>query len=378
MFKKWFFDINKEKKAMKKILFLLIFLFPMFVSAQTTEPDTIFKAEVFEIIEERSAVRKNGADLFQQNLKLRGLEGQRENEEYVFTGINDFELIKSNVYKIGDKVLLLESMGADNDPQYYIVDYVRTNIILYLFALFVFILLIVGRAKGFRSILSLFFTFLIIIKYIIPSILAGANPLVTTLLGSLVILFIIIYLTEGFNPMSHLAVISIGISLFISVFLSWFFVLAGKLSGVFSEEIASLASIGDVAINFQGLLLAGIIIGLLGVLDDVVVAQVSTVEQIHKTNTQQSRKDLFSSSFKVGISHISSMTNTLFLAYAGASLPLLVLLVSGESVFGNTFDAINNEQIATEIVRTLAGSIGLILSVPISTYLSVYWYKRKS
>jgi hypothetical protein len=79
LFKKWFFDINKEKKAMKKILFLLIFLFPMFVSAQTTEPDTIFKAEVFEIIEERSAVRKNGADLFQQNLKLRGLEGQREN-----------------------------------------------------------------------------------------------------------------------------------------------------------------------------------------------------------------------------------------------------------------------------------------------------------
>jgi len=368
---------------MKKLLILIFLFLPLISFASNTntgskiKTDIIFKAVVSKIIDQKKIINDNGKEIIQQNIKLTGLENERKGKEYFFTGIDDFQVLKNAVYKPGDKVLLLESFDAKNKAQYYIVDYVRTGAIYFLLGIFILVLVLVGGIKGTRSLLSLVLTFFVIVKYIIPKILVGANPLVVTLLGSFLILFIIIYLTEGFNALSHLAVISISISLFLAVFLSWFFVLAAKLSGIFNEEVASLSVINGVSINFQGLLLAGIIIGLLGVLDDVVIAQVSTVEQIHLTDKSQSRASVFSKSYKVGISHISSMTNTLFLAYAGASLPLLVLLVSGQSVFATTFDAINNEQIATEIVRTLAGSIGLILSVPISTFLAVYWYKKK-
>ena len=360
---------------LKKIIILILIFAPIFVSASESKTEFVFRALVSEIVDEKELPREE-KNYIQQNIILTGIEGERKGEEYFFEGINVFEVLKNPRYKVGDKVMLLESFNDRGEAQYYISDYVRTSAIYYLLAIFILVLLVVGKLKGARSLLSLFFTFLVIIKYIIPKILAGSNPLFVTLIGSFIILFIIIYLTEGFKPMSHLAFLSISISLLIAVFFSWFFVLAGKLSGIFSEEIASLAIINGLSINFQGLLLAGIIIGLLGVLDDVVIAQVSTVEQIYLTDKQQTKANIFSKAYQVGVSHISSMTNTLFLAYAGASLPLLVLFVSGESVFLTTFDAINNEQIATEIVRTLAGSIGLVLSVPISTFLAVNWYKK--
>ena len=370
------FCYKQSKRSMKKIIIIILFFTPFFALASSAETDFVFKAIVSEIVEESEASVSDDKVLIQQNIKLIGIDKEWKDKEYFFRGIDKFEVLKNSIYKKGDKVLVLESFDDQGDAQYYIVDYVRTSAIYYLLAIFVLVLLFVGKMKGARSLLSLFFTFLVIIKFIIPKILAGSSPLYITLLGSFLILFIIIYLTEGFKPMSHLAFVSISISLFIAVFLSWFFVLATKLSGIFSEEVASLAIINGVSINFQGLLLAGIIIGLLGVLDDVVIAQVSTVEQIYLTDKQQSKKNIFAKAYQVGVSHISSMTNTLFLAYAGVSLPLLVLFVSGESVFSTTFDAINNEQIATEIVRTLAGSIGLIMSVPISTFLAVSWYKR--
>ena len=189
------------------------------------------------------------------------------------------------------------------------------------------------------------------------------------------ILAVVIYLTEGFNKKSHIASISIFISLLITIFISYIFVEFAKLTGLASEETAYIINIGSSIINFKGLLLAGIIIGTLGVLDDVVVAQITTVEQMFLINKNSNSVEIFKKAYEVGVSHISSMTNTLFLAYAGASMPLLLLFISGESAFSNFSQIINNELIATEIVRTLAGSIGLILSVPISTILAVYSFK---
>jgi len=375
LFIEWFFDINRVM-FLKKFFILFLIFSPIFVFASSDKADEVFKARVVEILNEKSVVSDQGANVLQQNLRLIGIDGDRIGKEYFFQGIDSYQVLKNASYKEGDNVLLLESFDADGNAQYYVVDYVRTKTIYYLLFVFILTIVLVGKLKGLRSILSLVLTFIVIVKYIIPQILLGASPLFVTIIGSVLILFFIIYVTEGFKKISHLAVLSIVISLLISVFLSWFFVLSANLSGIFSEEIASLSLINGVTINFQGLLLAGIIIGLLGVLDDVVIAQISTVEQLYLTDKNQSRKAIFSKAYKVGISHISSMTNTLFLAYAGASLPLLVLLVSGDSVFGTAFDAINNEQIATEIVRTLSGSIGLILSVPISTVLAVYWYKK--
>ena len=137
-----------------------------------------------------------------------------------------------------------------------------------------------------------------------------------------------------------------------------------------------LLNIGQGNINVQGLLLAGILIGTLGVLDDVIVSQVSIVEQLKKANPKLSNKQVYIRSLKVGIDHITSMINTLFFAYAGASLPLLILFTQSEVIGLNFSQAINNEIIATEIVRTLLGSTGIILSIPIANYLASYFLKK--
>ena len=367
---------------MKKILLIIsiLLLTPIFVFAQNmenqSEIDKIFKAEVLEILEEAQTILPDGTPSTQQKVKLKILEKDLKDKEVIFNGIEDFDVIKKALYKQGDKVLVLQSLDEYGNANYYIIDFVRTNTLWILALLFSFILLLVGGFKGMRSILSLLITFFIIIKFIIPQILNGANPIFVSAMGGILILIFIIYLTEGFKTRSHIAVLSIFIGLLITIFLSNLFIGLAHLSGISSEEIFYLIDIGGANINFQGLLLAGIIIGALGVLDDVVIAQVTVVEQIYLTNRRQSKKQIFKKAYKIGVSHISSMTNTLFLAYVGVSLPLLVLFISGQSAFSSFGQIINKEAIATEIIRTLAGSIGLILTVPISTLIAVWWFKQ--
>ncbi|MEA3449932.1 MAG: YibE/F family protein [Patescibacteria group bacterium] len=360
------------------IIFLAVLILPYFVYAQTeNEPsDEFFVAEVIEVIKEQESVLADGKKAKQQNLLLKGLEEPFLGQEFSHIGIDEIDVISKNIYDKGDKVLVVASYDDKGESRFYITDYVRTNSMLYLLFVFVACLLIVGRTKGLRALISLALTFLVIIKYIIPQILAGTSPFLTTLFGSIIILLVIIYITEGFKARSHLAVLSIFICLFITIVISTLFVSLTKLTGVASEEISFLFYIGEQAINFKGLLLAGIIIGTLGVLDDVVISQIATVEQIAKANPAFGMRELFKRGQKVGVSHIASMSNTLFLAYAGVSLPLLLLFVSGESAFSSWGQIINNEAIATEIVRTLSGSIGLILAVPIATIISAKFYSN--
>jgi uncharacterized membrane protein len=345
-------------------------------STKTAPGDEFFIAKVVEVIAEQTTTLPDGKKARQQKLRLLGLSGQFKGKEVIFNGIGDFDVINKKIYQKGDKVLAVASYDDQGQVHYYVTDYVRTSGLGWLAIVFILAVLVVGRWKGLRSLVALAATFFVLIKFIIPRILTGANPLLITLVGSAAVLLLIVYITEGFNARSHIAVLSIFLSLVITVALSSFFVGLTKLSGLASEETSFLVSLLGQTINFQGLLLAGIIIGTLGVLDDVVISQVAAVEEILKANKYQSRKEVFQSAYRVGVSHISSMTNTLFLAYAGASLPLLILFVSGQSAFRGWGQVINNEAIATEIVRTLAGSIGLILSVPIATLVAVWWFKR--
>lgn len=367
---------------MKKFIlsFLLaLLLYPSLLSAETSAPkDSIFKAEVIKILEQKQNTLPDGSTVEQQNLLLLGLEGEYKSKQISHIGINDFEVISSALYSPGDKVLVVANPDADGNVNFYITDFVRTDKILFLFLLFIFVTVVVGKTKGLRSLASLFITFLVIISFIIPQIIKGSNPVLITMVGSFVILLAIIYITEGLKPKSHLAVISILFSLLITVILSYLFVNLAKLTGLISEDVFFLVNIGEADINFKGLLLAGIIIGALGVLDDVVISQISTVEELTKANQYLSPKEIYKRAYSVGVSHISSMTNTLFLAYAGASMSLLIIFISGQSAFNSWIQIINNEQIATEIVRALAGSIGLILSVPISTYFAVIWFNKLS
>jgi uncharacterized membrane protein len=372
---------------LKKIFFItlfILFLAPVCLAQEdiasgnkeTAPIQNIFSAEVVKILEEKDVAGEDGKIFKQQNLELRALDGELKGQTINYEGIGAPESTVKNIYKLGDRVSVQATADENGDVAYFITDYVRTGSLAWLAIIFVISLLAVGRFKGFRSLISLALTFVVIMKYILPQIMDGADPVITTLIGSFVILLMIIYITEGFNRAAHVSVLSILLSLTATIALSYFFVEAARLTGLANEEASFLAGFESQIVNFKGLLLAGIIIGALGVLDDVVIAQITAVEEIISAGEGLGRMETFNKAMKIGISHISAMTNTLFLAYAGASLPLLILFLTGQSAFASASQALNNEALATEIVRTLAGSIGLILSMPLSTILAVWLIKK--
>ncbi len=364
------------------LIFLVILLFPSFVFAQSENSDgpsidEVFKAKVIKIIEEKNIVREDGSKTLQQDILLLGLEKDWKNKEIRHNGISDIDMASANIYKVGDKVLVSEVKNFDGTVDYYIVDFVRSGYLYWLAFIFAVIIVIIGKKKGVKSLISLVVSFFIIIKFIVPNILHGANPLFIGVSGALMILAIIIYLTEGWTKKSHIAVASVFFSLVITFILSWIFTNLTRLTGLGQEEATFLLGANNGMIDFQGLLLAGILIGTVGVLDDVIVGQVESVNQIRLANADLTNHQVYKSAYEVGNTHLGAIVNTLFLTYAGASLPLLLLFYLNPAETASLSQAINNEMIATEIVRTLVGSIGVALSMPISTLLATLWLKNK-
>ncbi len=373
---------------MNKRRFFLVFIFVFTIFLLSSEivlasnsdksGDIIFKAKVVDIIKEEEKKNDDGKIIKQQDILLLGLDKEFKNKEIVFNGVGNIEIIGNNIYKKGQTLFVLASWDQTNNQyNYYITDRSRSDVLIFISVLFVLFLLLVGGFKGLRSVFSLILTFVIIIFFIVPRILDGANPVLITSIGSFLILFSVVYLTEGFNVKSHISSLSIFLSLSLVIGISWLFINLGKLSGAFSEDVFILLNIGQNAINFKGFLLAGVIIGTLGVIDDIIISQVVSVEQIVESNPHQDWKDVFKKAHKIGVSHIASMTNTLFLAYAGVSLPVLILFVSPDNPFSGLEQIISNEAISTEIIRALSGSIGIILSVPLSTFLASWWFVRR-
>ncbi|MDD2681249.1 MAG: YibE/F family protein [Patescibacteria group bacterium] len=366
-------------KLRKIILFIIVFtaLLPFQIRADEFRDDaTTFKAQVIDILRTQEKPREDGSTYVQQDLKLRALEGALKNQEIIYRGIADLDVVSINYYDIGDRVYIDSMVDESGVTTFYVVDFVRTRYIYILSIIFIAVVLLVGRFKGFKALLSLMFSFFVIVEFILPQILAGYDPFIISLIGGLGILGTMIYLTEGFNRKSHIAILSVLFSLIITLVLSIIFTKLTKLSGLSQEEATFLIGASKTAINFQGLLLAGFIIGATGVLDDIVVGQIEAVESIREANPSLSTKKLFSLAYRVGNTHLGAIINTLFLTYAGASLPLLLLFVLNQST-GLTLDrAINTESISTEVVRTLVGSIGVMLSMPIATFLASISHKK--
>jgi uncharacterized membrane protein len=276
---------------------------------------------------------------------------------------------RSITYEVRDKVIVQKfSLGQNTDSIYTIIDYQRTNYITFLFIIFVIIAVLVGKKHGIYSLLGMGVSFFMIFKFILPQIIKGANPVLITVIASLFIIPITFYLSHGFNKKTHIAIVSTVFTLIITTVLTSVSVAFAKLTGYSSEE-AMFLQVADKTINMKGILLAGIIIGFLGVLDDVTVSQSSIVAQLKKSKRNYESAELYRDAMNVGRDHITSMINTLVLVYSGASMPLLLLFVNNPQPF---MEVINIEIIADEIIRTLVGSIGLILAVPLSTFIASY------
>jgi len=270
-------------------------------------------------------------------------------------------------YSQGDKLKIVVTTSPAGGQQYYIDGQVRKDGLLGLAILFVLVVILVGRVWGALSLLGLVISFLLIFKLIIPLIFKGVDPVLAVVLGSTLVLPVTFYVSHGFNKKTHVGIIASFLGLILTGLLAVYAVGSVHLTGFASEEAGFLQVETAGGINVQALLLAGIVIGLLGVLDDITIGQASTVEQLKKANPKLSFWQLFTQGMKVGQDHISSMVNTLILVYAGSALPLFLLFFDNNKSF---LEVIEVEPVAEEIVRMLVSSIGLILVAPLATLLA--------
>ncbi len=263
---------------------------------------------------------------------------------------------------------------ADAAGGYYIADYQRSGALWLLAALFVVVVVAAGGWQGVRSLFGLAISLLIVVVFIVPAILAGSSPAAVALVGAIGVLVVTLYLSHGFTTKTSVAVVGTTAALALTVGLGVWFIDAATITG-YSSEAAVQATFQIPGLDVSGLVLAGLIIAALGVLDDVTVAQASTVQALHDTDPALSSASLVRAAMVVGRDHIASTINTLFLAYAGASLTLLVVFSTGGRPIG---DIITSEVVAAELVKTLVGSLGLIAAVPITTALAAAMAVRRS
>lgn len=263
---------------------------------------------------------------------------------------------------------------SGTNAQFFVTDYLRQDSLLILGILFVAVVVVVSRLQGVKSVLALGISFAIVVKLILPLLTRGINPVLVSSLTVLAIIPITFYLSHGWQAKTHLAVLGTVLALIISVFLATTFVNNAHLSGYSSEEAGFLSVEKSGQLDIRGLLLASIIIGLLGTLDDITVTQASLVFQLHQQKKQQKISNLYRQAMQVGQDHITSMVNTLVLVYVGASLPLLLLFNTSSQPL---WVILNQEIVAEEVIRMLIGSIGLILAAPLTTFLASAWVKRE-
>lgn len=271
----------------------------------------------------------------------------------------------SSKINVGEMVSYRDEGGAMIVGEKY-----RLPSLVSLTVLFVVVVLLVSGTHGARSLLGLVFSFVVIFKFVLPQILTGSNPIAVALLASIVILMVSYFLSHGVNSKSIIAIVgTLGALIVTGVLAVGYGNLVG-LTGLGSEETGFLLDTLPRE-SFYKLMLAGMIIGSLGVLDDITISQASIVEELKRANHRLRMSELFISAMRVGHDHIASLVNTLILVYAGSALPLLLLFLVSQIGY---VDLLNYEALAEEIVRTLVASIGLVSAVPLTTLIASYWY----
>ncbi len=270
-------------------------------------------------------------------------------------------------FAVDDEVVLAYGGGDPADGgSYQLVDFQRDLPLALLAGLFAIVVLVLGRWQGLKALLALGLSFAVLALFILPAITAGENPLLVAICGAGLIMFAVLYLTHGFTARTSTAALGTMVSLALIGVLGALWAPFAKLTGL-DDDTSTLIGLLNTPIDTRGLLLAGVVIGALGVLDDVTVTQTSAVWELRAANPALSRLELYTAALRIGRDHVASAVNTLVMAYAGAALPLLLYSSISGIGLGNI---LSSQVIAQEIVRTLVGSIGLVAAVPITTFLA--------
>lgn len=269
-------------------------------------------------------------------------------------------------FDVGDRVVLSYSPNAEPGFNYNFADRSRKPVLVWLAVLFAVAVVVLGRLRGLSALAGLVASIVVLLAFALPALIDGRNPIAVSVVAAAAISFVALYAAHGFNAMTTVALIGTLGSLALTAVLAVVFLELARFSGYGSEEAAFLSSVAG-ALDLRGLLLAGVVIGALGAVDDMTVTQASAVWELRAADPTMSTRRIYLAGLRIGRDHVASTVNTLFLAYAGASMPLFVLFVLAEQSLGSIA---NSEVVAVEIVRTLVGSIGLVAAVPLTTWLA--------
>ena len=355
------------RSAMLALLIALILLVPGAAQAQAPETpvDVLLPATVVYIVDQ-SEILVFGQSQTIQTLELAlTVSGRRGEIVTAVTGAAPS--VNAVTYGVGDRVYLRETVGPAGERIYEVATRDRTLSLGLLAALFVLLVVLVGRGHGLRALLALGLSFVIILLYVLPRVAEGATPLTSAFVGCGLSMPVSYYLSHGLNRKTSVALLGSLAGLVFTGLLTAGAVWLVGLTGYSGDEAGFVSTLYGGSINLRGLLMAGMMIGVLGVLDDISVAQAATVEQIHSANRALDRWQLFRRGMSVGQDHISSMVNTLMLVYAGTSLALLLLLTNQNLPLGYV---LSQELVAEELVRMLVTSTGLVVTVPVTTGLA--------
>ncbi len=364
--KSCFCNINIGMEGKRKLLIfgliLAAFMFPTVWPLLASE-QAMIKARVLEIrSEEKVEIPGTEASAWLQEIKVKILDSDKRGEEIVID--NDYTRLK-----VGDTFFLRYITDQVGEISYTVTDVYRLPILYFVVALFVLAVIIFGGWPGVRGLVALVGSLLLIFFVLFPAIVAGYSPIVISVLVSSLIVVIGSYITHGFNKTTTSAVLGMLIAILFTGFLAYATVTMARLTGFGSEEAIFLNLTAGLSIDFVGLLLGGILIGILGVLYDAAISQAVAVEELNNVGDNLSRRFVFKRVLRMGREHIGALVNTLAIAYVGAALPLLLLFYHTAADLGQS---INKEIFAVEIIRTMVGSIGIILAVPITTLIAVW------
>lgn len=346
--------------------FALLSLTPL-AGAQDEARPPIVEAEVLRILEDRQE-SLGGQAMRYQLLELRLAAGPDAGQT-VTVETGDVASAGVPTYAVGDLVLVGADLDMAGNPRYYIEDRVRRRPLALLFALFVAVVVVVARWRGLRSLLAMALSFAVIFLYLLPRLAAGDNPVLVAFLAALVMIPTTFYLSHGLNRKTSAAVAGTLVALAFTALLAVVAVDGALITGYASEEASFLQNLRPGALNIRGLLLASIVIGLSGILDDITVSQAAVVAQLRAAAGHLSLREVYLRAMDVGQDHIASLVNTLVLVYTSAALPLLLLFMYGGAPIGQV---VSYEIVAEEIVRTLVASIGLVLAVPLTTAIACF------
>lgn len=282
------------------------------------------------------------------------------------------DIAKSHGVKPGDNIRYLnlsKAQGATGQgaPAYVFVDFVRTLPIIFLAVLYAVVVIAVARWRGLRALIGLVGAYVVLVSFMLPGLVEGKPPLLLALVGSTVIMIGVLYFAHGFSARTSTALLGTMFGLAITALLAAWSTDAANLAGVGSHDAATLTNMSD-NISISGIILCGLIISGLGVLNDVTITQSSAVWELWELAPETSARQLFASAMRIGRDHIASTVYTIAFAYAGAALPVLILVMLYERPLG---DALTSAELSEEVIRTLVGSVGLVLAVPVTTLIAV-------